>query len=42
MDLSQYEEAAARYAPSETRVLFVAESPPASIDRYFYYPNVRE
>ena len=23
-------------------MLFVAESPPASIDRYFYYPDVRE
>ena len=42
VDLSEYEEAAERYAPSETRVLFVAESPPASIDRYFYYPDVRE
>ena len=42
IDLSQYEEAAARYTPSETRVLFIAESPPASIDRYFYYPDVRE
>ena len=42
MDLSPYEEAAARYAPSRTRVLFVAESPPASRDRYFYYPDVRE
>ena len=39
-DLSRYEEAAARYAPSETRVLFIAESPPASVDRYFYYPDV--
>ena len=39
--LSAYEEAATRYAPSETRVLFIAESPPASIDRYFYYPDVK-
>ena len=42
MDLSPYEDAAARYAPSRTRVLFVAESPPASLNRYFYYPDVRE
>ena len=41
-NLSQYDAAAARYAPSETRVLFVAESPPASIDRYFYYKDVRK
>ena len=42
MDLSAYEKAAARYAPSKTLVLFVAESPPASIDRYFYYPDVEQ
>ena len=42
MDLSPYEEAAARYAPSRTRVLFVAESPPASLNRYFYYPDVKQ
>ena len=42
MDLSPYEEAAARYAPARTRVLFVAESPPAALHRYFYYPDVRE
>ena len=41
-NLSQYDEAAARYAPSETLVLFAAEPPPASIDRYFYYPDVRK
>lgn len=40
-DLSVYDEAAAQYAPSQTRVLFVAESPPSSTDRYFYFPDVK-
>ena len=34
-------EASRSYAPSKTNLLFLAESPPASPDRYFYFPQVR-
>lgn len=37
-----YEQAAARYKPTQTTVLFIAESPPSSVDRYFYFEQVRE
>lgn len=33
--------AAEKYQPERTRVLFVAESPPLSVDRYFYFENVK-
>jgi hypothetical protein len=33
--------AAERYQPERTRTLFVAESPPLSADRYFYFENVK-
>ena len=36
-----YESAAAKYRPVKTRVLFVAEAPPSSLDRYFYFEDVR-
>lgn len=36
-----YNAAARRYAPRITRVLFVAESPPVSVDHYFYFDHVR-
>jgi len=36
-----YERAAAKYRPVKTRVLFVAEAPPSSLDRYFYFEDVR-
>ena len=38
----EYFEAAKRYRPKDhTRVLFVAEAPPNSIDRYFYFEEVK-
>jgi hypothetical protein len=36
------EAAAARYRPQEVDLLLVAEAPPAALDRYFYFPDVRE
>jgi hypothetical protein len=33
--------AAAKYKPDRTRVLYVAESPPQTADRYFYFENVK-
>jgi hypothetical protein len=36
-----YDVAAAKYRPTETTVLFVAEAPPDSLDRYFYFENVK-
>ncbi len=36
----RYERAAAKYRPEKTRVLFVAEAPPSSLDRYFYFEDV--
>lgn len=38
---SRYEEAANKYLPEKTRVLFVAEAPPLCIDRYFYFEDVK-
>jgi len=37
----RYERAAAKYRPQKTRVLFVAEAPPSSLDRYFYFEDVK-
>src|SRR5271170_4461660 len=34
-------ETAGKYQPERTRILFVAESPPLSVDRYFYFENVK-
>lgn len=36
----RYEQASAKYRPERTRVLFVAEAPPSSLDRYFYFEDV--
>jgi hypothetical protein len=33
--------AARRYRPETVKLLLVAEAPPASLDRYFYFPDVR-
>lgn len=33
--------AAAKYRPERTRVLFIAEAPPNSAERYFYFENVK-
>lgn len=37
-----YAEAAKKYAPVRTGVLFVAEAPPNRIDRYFYFEDVKQ
>jgi hypothetical protein len=34
--------AAAKYKPSPVRLLLVAEAPPSSLDRYFYFEDVRD
>ena len=39
--MSEYENAASLYLPTLTKVLFVAEAPPVSVDRYFYFPDVQ-
>ena len=39
--MTPYTKAAAKYRPKKTRLLFVAEAPPSSIDRYFYFENVK-
>ncbi len=36
-----YAEAAVKYIPERTCVLFVAEAPPDSLDRYFYFEDVK-
>ncbi|MGA2903014.1 MAG: hypothetical protein ABSD98_04230 [Candidatus Korobacteraceae bacterium] len=33
--------AAEKYRPNKTCILFVAEAPPDSVDRYFYYEHVK-
>ena len=40
--LEQRRAAAARYKPGQIDLLLVAEAPPSSPDRYFYFENVRE
>lgn len=37
-----YDVAARPYIPQATNILFIAESPPDSHERYFYFPNVRQ
>src|SRR5271169_1232339 len=40
---NEYERAAATYRPANPpRILFIAEAPPDSKDRYFFYEDVRE
>ena len=36
----RYTESAAKYKPNEIFILFLAEAPPDSIDRYFFFENV--
>jgi hypothetical protein len=38
----QIEKARETYKPTRIRILFIAEAPPDSIDRFFYYPTVRK
>ena len=40
--LRRRREAAARYKPDEVDLLLVAEAPPSSPDRYFYFTDVSE
>ena len=37
-----YATASVKYTPRNTHVLFVAEAPPDSIDRYFYFDDVKQ
>jgi len=39
--LWRWREAAARYKPAKVDLLLVAEAPPNSLDRYFYFTDVR-
>ena len=41
MKFDSYESAADYFAPEKTNLLFLAEAPPSSVERYFYYPNVK-
>ena len=41
MNFDSYESAAKCFAPEKTNLLFLAEAPPSSVERYFYYPNVK-
>lgn len=36
------ERAARQYKPTKVDLLLVAEAPPSALDRYFYFPDVRE
>ncbi len=42
MPWAGYEEAGKNYIPEETELLFIAEAPPATRERYFYFPDVRK
>ena len=35
-------EARQKYKPEKVKLLFIAEAPPASLDRFFYYEDVKE
>lgn len=40
MSLAQRAAAAAKYRPARVRLLLVAEAPPCTLDRYFYFEDV--
>ncbi len=42
MNFDSRKSAADYFAPEKTSLLFLAEAPPCSLERYFYFPNVRE
>ena len=42
MNFDSYKSAADYFAPEKTNLLFLAEAPPCSLERYFYYPDVKE
>ena len=35
-------EARQKYKPEHVNLLFIAEAPPSSLDRFFYYEDVKE
>lgn len=39
--VDRYTKQARKYKPDKTPILFIAEAPPNSIDRYFYFEDVR-
>lgn len=39
--MNDHDKARLKYKPDEIKILFVAEAPPESIDRFFYYENVQ-
>ena len=41
MGISAREKAAKTFCPIETRILFIAESPPSNEERYFYFVDVK-
>lgn len=40
--IARYTAARNRYKPAHTRLLLLAEAPPAALDRYFYFEDVRQ
>ncbi len=42
MNFDSRKSAADYFKPKKTRILFLAESPPSSPERYFYYPDVKK
>ena len=38
----QVAEAREKYRPEHVKCILVAEAPPASVDRFFYYPDVKQ
>lgn len=39
---TQRDEARARYRPDNIKLLLIAEAPPAALDRFFYFENVKD
>ncbi len=40
--LKKLEEARKKYKPEKIKIIFIAEAPPDSLDRFFYYENVKK
>ncbi|MDR2953800.1 MAG: hypothetical protein LBV43_01805 [Prevotella sp.] len=40
--LKKLEEARIKYKPEKVKAIFIAEAPPDSLNRFFYYENVKE
>jgi hypothetical protein len=41
-DMAKIENARLKYKPDLITILLIAEAPPDSLDRFFYYKNVRK